>query len=280
MDSAFLIRFRLTFGPVFRSVPLWQCIDATGASFSVDGPLEVAAGDRSLHPYTAHLLDNAAEATPPGDVTPPGDAPPLAGGASRPASYRVVALTDLFPELAATAPDHPAHSLPADTHLTPWFRGDIGDQVARTRRVVEREFPEIENPVNPLFGGMGHRQAGIEKQRGARIYESIRDTGFRQSRRRGDAIQGVLLTRRDGDQRFFVMAGKHRVAALAAVRANLTINNGDRWFPSAVTVRLRRPGVIRERDVDRWPLVASGFWPRAAALSYFDRLFAGRACFA
>lgn len=239
-------------------VLLSECVDATGAPFS--------GGARSLHSYTRRLLTaadtGAPRATAPQFATP-GEGPP--------------ALTDLFPELAGTPADHPAHSLPADTHLIPWFHGGIDDQIAETQRVLKREFPEVDTPSNPVFGTMSNRQAEIEEQRLSAIYESIRDSGFRRDRR--DPIQGVLLTRRDGARRFLVMAGKHRVAALAALRANHPGHAGGRRLPARITVRLRHPGVVRRGDVEKWPLVSSGFWPREAALSYFDRLFDGRSCF-
>lgn len=270
MRSVNLTKVLMAFGPVFRRVPLSRCVDATGARFSAALVPGFVGADQcgsvpALHPYTRRLLsgdDSTVTGKPEGSSAP--------GNAAE-----AIVLTDLFPELAVTPPDHPAHSLPADTHLTPWFDGDIDEQIAKTRRVLSREFPEVENPVNPVFGTMGDHQRAIEEQRLQGIYHSIRESGFHQDRRRDDPIQGVFLTRSDGDARFLVMAGKHRVAALAAVRANGNEETDTNRFPSVVWVRLRRPGVVRKRDVDRWPLVATGFWPREAAIAYLDRLFRG-----
>ncbi|MDA3947657.1 MAG: hypothetical protein PF508_00390, partial [Spirochaeta sp.] len=178
-------------------------------------------------------------------------------------------------------------TLPADTHLVPWFSGDPLTRIEMTQRNLEREFPGIENPRNPLFGEMDDQQGDVEYRRLVEVYESIRDNGFRPARGRHDAIQGVFLRRRDGERRFLVMAGKHRVAALAALTSGPLIapigGSGSRAgvhaLPSRIPVWLRRPGVVRELDVDRWGLVQDGFWPRDAAIAFFNRLFEGRSCF-
>lgn len=240
-----------------RRVQLAQCIDATGAVFLPSTGL-------SLHPYTAACLGNGSA---PFHVSP---------------QRSIESMQDLFPELRNTVSGRGLATVTPDTHLTPWFRGTISARIAKTDANLLREFRGVMQPRNPLFGGMVSGQSAAESQRLSAVYTSIRENGFRRARRRRDSIQGVVL-KRGRDTRFLVMAGKHRVAALAALRAQRDAGSDgtptDRRYPDRIPVRLRHPAFVRRRDVDTWPLVASGFWPRDAALAYFDRLFEGRSCF-
>lgn len=255
-----------------RHVSIAYCVDATGAAFYEDTSAAAVTNPRpaasSLHPYTYRLLADARK-------------PNRAETHDR----KITRLVDLFPELADTAANHPAHTLPPDTHLTPWFGGDIDERITKTKSNLEREFPGIADPENPVFGGMNAAQWAIEDRRLRGIYDSILTSGFIVPRERHDAIRGVWLIDGAARRRFLVTAGKHRVAALAAiamdegsVEDSIGREGSVANIPRSIRVRPSRPGVVRVGNVDRWPMVRTGFWPRNAAIAFFDRLVEGRFC--
>lgn len=241
-----------------RRVPLSACVDVTGAYFYTEaGPEAAPDAAPTLHLYTKRCLNL--------------ESPGLEN-----VTVSTNTLIDLFPELQGLPEDHPARLLPADTHLTPWFGGDPHERIAKTRENLSQEFPSVGVPQNPLFGALSPEQNRYEESRIRTLYTSITEKGFITSRRRDETIHGVFV-QHNGDTRFFVMAGKHRLAVLSALHMNAgEASQTSPNYPSTLSIRLRDPGVVRSREVERWPLVQNGLWPRTAAISYIERLFVGR----
>ena len=61
-------------------------------------------------------------------------------------------------------------------------------------------------------------------------------------------IQGAWLEANDGNRRFVVLQGNHRLAILAHMRTE----------PVAVRVISQALGHVREAEIENWPLVANG----------------------
>ncbi len=226
-------------------VAVTSCIDALGFSFSGDGLPDGC----SVHPYTRTILEYSR-----GRV----DRYAVSSLREYYRQFQPATMADLFPEAAST----PAATLPSNTHFTPWFTGTPDDRAERTRRALQREFPGLPEPGNPLFGPIDDRQGEMEFVRLVEVYRSLRDKGYVLPRNRRNHIQGLVL-RREGDFRFLVTAGKHRVAALSVLGV------------ADIPVVFRSPVIIEVRDVGAWPFVNSHGWSETAAISYFDRLFRG-----
>lgn len=91
----------------------------------------------------------------------------------------------------------------------------------------------------------------------------LREQGYRPWAYGNSFIEGVFLYRRNGERRFVVLQGNHRLAILAHLGAR------------SVQVR-SAPGhlaSVRERDLERWPLVLSGLCDRGSAQRIFDLYF-------
>jgi len=112
-------------------------------------------------------------------------------------------------------------------------------------------------PVTEAFGEITFRRI-------ARLYDSVRDTGYRPESSPGGHLRGQCFVR-DGDFCVVVGSGKHRVSALLALG----------W--EKIPVRCgapKLPVVTRREEVDTWPQVQAGLYPRNEALGAFDELFA------
>lgn len=101
----------------------------------------------------------------------------------------------------------------------------------------------------------------LEFDRLVRVFQSIRRRGFVRSTAPDGDIGAVALYA-DGESRYLVSPGHHRVAALAAL--------GHTVAP----VRLSSC-VVRRNDVGKWPGVRSGLFSEKIALQVFDRIHAG-----
>ena len=76
-------------------------------------------------------------------------------------------------------------------------------------------------------------------------------------------IQGVWLTNADGEQKFVVLQGNHRMAALSFL--------GYKVIDFRIGLFLVRE--IRESEVTTWPLVKSGRIDEVEALMIFNKFF-------
>jgi len=87
-----------------------------------------------------------------------------------------------------------------------------------------------------------------EFARTVRLYQAVRAEGYRPYRYPNSFIGGTWLVANNGDKRFVVMQGNHRMAALAHLGY------------SAIRVRRIRQALsfVFERDLPKWPLVLKG----------------------
>ncbi len=111
-------------------------------------------------------------------------------------------------------------------------------------------------PVTEAFGEVTFRRI-------ARIYDSVREKGYRPEDSPGGHLRGHCFVRGD-DFRVSVGSGKHRVAALLAL--------GWRVLPVQMGPP-KIPVLIRREEADEWPGVRGGLSTREEALAEFDRIF-------
>jgi hypothetical protein len=98
------------------------------------------------------------------------------------------------------------------------------------------------------YGPVSLAQAQLEFSRLTRVYDSIRRNGYKPTSAPDGEIRGHFL-RGNGDYRFVVREGCHRLAALAALGHD------------SVRVRFlpHHPRTVDLVDVDNWPQVREGF---------------------
>lgn len=228
-------------------VPVSVCTDALGFRYStVEGRLH---GDKLIHPYSRTIAAYASNLHRTYEESPLWH------------YYREFCPDngcDIFPEAPALS------RFPADTHLTPWLAGDIAWRLKKTRINIQKEFPAIRNPGNPMFGPVSDEQGLLEYRRLVGVYTSILERGFQLSSDRRNDVTGFLL-RRNEEVRYIVTKGKHRIAAVGVADPD-----------GSVPVSFRRAVVLDDRDIPEWPLVRTGLWSATGARAYVDRLFSGR----
>jgi hypothetical protein len=131
-----------------------------------------------------------------------------------------------------------------------------------TFRKGETQSPK--NAANSRFSGpSSHEFVGEEFARTIKLYERMKRVGYQPWRFPNSFIGGTMLVRANGERRFVVMQGNHRMAVLAHLGA------------TGIAVR-DVPGNlpwIRETDVSRWPLVADGTCRPESALRIFNFFF-------
>lgn len=108
-----------------------------------------------------------------------------------------------------------------------------------------------------LHGPVSSRKGEIEYQRLTRTMNSIRRHGYNRRLSGGDLT--VVAIEKDGDYRFCIAHGQHRIAVMAAL--------GERHIP--VTINK----VVRVSEIDHWPQVYRGVWSAEEAQVYIDHLF-------
>lgn len=112
-------------------------------------------------------------------------------------------------------------------------------------------------PVTESFGEITFRRM-------ARLYDSVRDTGYRPESSPGGHLRGQCFVSGD-DFCVVVGSGKHRVCALLALG----------WDKIPVCFGAPKlPVVTRREEVDTWPQVRAGLYTREEAWREFDELFA------
>lgn len=95
------------------------------------------------------------------------------------------------------------------------------------------------------------------------LYQALRQSGYKPWSYGNGFIQGVFLYSLNGERRFIVLQGNHRLAILAHLGAQRV------WVRSC-------PGnviSVREADLDRWPLVIDGSCDRETARKIFALYF-------
>ncbi len=140
---------------------------------------------------------------------------------------------------------------------------DLIDVWAATASMVEqrrREFERHRTLAHSQYRGPTPDEYGSRHlQRCLDVYKSLTKDGYQPDDR---PVAGYLLTR-DGDYRFVVGHGNHRLAAMRLY-----------GFTSLeVALRLNHPAVIAEERLPRWTGERGGLLEPAEAKAVFDRFF-------
>jgi hypothetical protein len=113
----------------------------------------------------------------------------------------------------------------------------------------KRSIDTAKDPWTSRFCGPSTDQFVTEEyQRTIRLYLEMRQHGYRPTKYPNSFIQGAWLEAKDGRRRFVVLQGNHRLAVLAHMKSE----------PVTVRVTSQALGYVREADIEKWPLVASG----------------------
>ena len=102
-----------------------------------------------------------------------------------------------------------------------------------------------------------------EKHRVRQLTANLKKYGYRPNEYPHSHIQGVWLTSVNGRQKFVVLQGNHRMAALSFLG----------YTGIDVRTDLFVVGEIRESEVLTWPLVQAGLINEDEALTIFKRFF-------
>jgi hypothetical protein len=223
--------------------PLAQCVAFNGFTFGADGwhPFVMAAGACGAEEggaYEDSVLETFYERWQPANA-----AEALIGcdGAAVPALAQ----------------------MPSWGYLFPWNPSDPEEHAAEQRANVEhanRTLGQIDLPITAGYnhhGPVAPLKGAMEHDRLSRLHRSLAATGY--DRKHGDIV--VTLLKRGIDRRYLVVSGHHRSAVASAL--------GFQAIPAVFA----EPRVVDLQDVDYWPQVRLGRWPREAAVRYFGHLF-------
>jgi hypothetical protein len=127
------------------------------------------------------------------------------------------------------------------------------------------ETSSIKNVWNSRFCGPS-TSAFIEDEfaRIETMYRNMRQFGYRPWKYSCSFIGGTMLLKRDGQRRFVVLQGNHRTAILAHLGACSSFI--ARYLHGYLSV-------LKEDDVEKWPLVISGRCSVPHARSIFNFFF-------
>ena len=108
-----------------------------------------------------------------------------------------------------------------------------------------------------LHGPVSEKKGEIEFRRLINIYKSIKAHGY--DRSQGDGDVTAIAIECNGEYRFCVMHGQHRVAAAGAL--------GFQTVPISITK------VVHYSEICHWPQVYRGFWSKVQAEKFIEHLF-------
>ncbi|MDQ2076183.1 hypothetical protein [Marinimicrobium sp. ABcell2] len=164
--------------------------------------------------------------------------------------------------IGATGPDI-LREFPSYTLHFPWMDilpDERASVMAKNIRNENRWSGKIDLTASSgygLHGPVSPKKGQIEYARIVRTAKSIRKHGFDRAKAGEDIT--VAAIEREGEYRFCIIHGQHRVAALAAL--------GYEHVP----VSLSRMLFLSE--VEHWPQVYRGIWSRSEAVEYVNHLF-------
>lgn len=164
----------------------------------------------------------------------------------------------LFPATEPrTLADFPAYT----THF-PWLASSPSQREQFTRHSYPKEVATDGKDLDItsgffLHGPVSKAVGEIEYKRCVDVLRSLKRRGY--VRNFGDVEVQVL--KREDEHRYFVCHGHHRIGVMSAL--------GIQYAPA----QIRNGAIIRIEDVDYWPQVRRGVWPRQAAIDYFNHLF-------
>lgn len=145
----------------------------------------------------------------------------------------------------------------------PWMPACPQDREALMERIIVDEntvagCPELDAREGyGLHGPVSEIKGEIEFHRLIKIYESIKASGY--DRTQGDGDVTVIGIEYNGQFRFCVMHGQHRVAAVAAL--------GLKAVPVNIT------NVVHYSEICHWPQVYRDYWSERQAQKFIEHLF-------
>ena len=148
--------------------------------------------------------------------------------------------------------------------LSPWRSHTLAETGTAIKKWYKKDHKRSDQPLSVEKSGLKHfgpvsdEKGRFEFTRFTRVYESIKEYGY--DRGRGDV---KLVPLRRDDQFLYLLHGGHfhRITAVAALGYE------------AIPATFASPHCIDVKDVDYWPQVRRGVWPRQAAIDYFNHLF-------
>lgn len=168
--------------------------------------------------------------------------------------------TTLFKFLKHFAPSSLCDLVPNQSHCTlslftyPWggFRKDAG--------LLERS----KDALNSRFCGPSDDEFIREEyQRTIKLYHLLKQTGYKPWVFPNSFIGGVFLMRENGERRFVVLQGNHRLAILAHIG----------YATIQVRTLKEHKAIINEADQARWENVVNGTCSLEAAQKIFNLYF-------
>ena len=126
-----------------------------------------------------------------------------------------------------------------------------------------REFSDKDPWTSRFCGPSSKKFISDELTRTIQLYAQMRETGYQPTRYPNSYIVGTWLVAADGRRKFVVMQGNHRMGVLAHLKT------------TSVAVRTSKIALrtVREAELKRWPLVASGRCSPNHAKKVFDFFF-------
>jgi hypothetical protein len=148
--------------------------------------------------------------------------------------------------------------------LLPWRSHTPSEMIADIKKWYKKDHKRVGQSLSVRRSGLKHFgpttdvKGRFEFERFTRVYESIREGGYD----RGLGELKVELLRRGSEFLYLLWGGHfHRTAAVAALGYD------------SIPATFASPHCIDVNDVDYWPQVRRGVWPRQAAIDYFNHLF-------
>lgn len=223
--------------------PLDQCLILNGFSFSAKGwhPFVEAYHDMFSGPKKSHFQGSFLEKYY-RTWTPDSSSEALAGFENAPVQLDSIA--------------------PFTLHA-PWMEASPPYRQALMERIILDENRVAGCPELPASEGYGlqgpvsEAKGEIEFQRLIKIYKSIKANGY--DRTHGDGDITTIGIEFNGEFRFCVMHGQHRVAAATAL--------GFKTIPVNITK------VVHYHEIPHWPQVHRGFWSEEQAQKFIEHLF-------
>ncbi len=114
-----------------------------------------------------------------------------------------------------------------------------------------------------LIGPLSEDDIALNINRTINVYKNIKSNGYRPWLPTNSFIQGVLLVKSNGDKRFVVTHGKHRVGVLSFL--------GYNTFKAQFDPNMFK--IISENEISSWYYVKNGKCSQADAASYFNSFF-------
>lgn len=128
----------------------------------------------------------------------------------------------------------------------------------------EADQSVFKDPLKSRFCGPSTEEF-IEEEflRIIKLYENLKEAGYRPWRYPNSFVGGVILQSLEGKRKFVVLQGNHRMAVFSHIGID----------PISVRFLKGHKKIIFERDIDNWTNVSNGMCCREDAKKIFDMYF-------